>query len=792
MLRQNGGRDDFSYRLRLKFKILPVMEEDEDVVFENSPLGRHLREVGFTDFESEKPNIFQNEEIPKTADTTTTEAEGEASSPTLLAWRGAIWRYFMSTDSAISLLPRLKRGFDERRLAANSQEYASVVLDSSVLCEEDLFFLQKFDPILFQENNSFEKAAPERYHLLNELVLSLYGTLCGTSYTVLAAFVCLLAVFASFKQVVLENVFPRYSMLFIVLSLLLIFSPVLCRVCTIYSSNLCHCRNMTLLKNYCSEVKLLSSLLRKSVMTIQEMELIHCGFTLVRPGMSTRVLQQAKDIKVQGKIYPALRQTVLEVTRDMIISVGKATRLLCHAIPLCAEMNHAFSYLATVSLEDICHDLETNSNGREEPCRHEGDMSLHSLKVLCSVAALLQSEFLSRFSISLSSKSYSPQSDKQTQVCDKIGYIFVEPLEKIVSLHQSLQRSYHFHQCSITDMESPERRSRYSDDEPHNKWGTFYDATHSLELHLRSALMKLASVKEKRAVVNSENNSNSVVFDVSFHDMEINYASVKHNLESAMCCWEEGQYRLEMISSMTDPNTLNSPQAGIQDEQTETVHDLEPKYVNINEIVEEKDDQIFEGYTDSQREGDSEQVSLSAEALEKEKRELEESRHLMIELRSVLAAKAKDPLVTSAGFVLPTKPTSFQEGESSLLFKSKKYTCNDRSEEHQNDHKMKRVPGSLLCSDDSSSDSSDDDCEFELRKKGAAKLCLGSGDTVVDKTGKYTDILKICDMNKSESKGPASQWSMQSSFAFSIAAAAAARSRNVGAQEEFYERDDSE
>lgn len=760
------------------------MDDEEDVVFENSPLERHLREVGFTDFEPEKPNIFRDEEKTRTAvagfyPSKTTEEK--RNNTVLVVWFGKIWRYLTTTFSRLAL------DFNERHLALYYQEYASLVLNSNVLCEEDLSFLQKFDTIIFgQQENAFEKV-PTANNFLNRLML----TFSGSIYIVMAAIVCLIAIFAS-SEITPETVFSFYSLYLLKMVLLLLFSCFIWYIYIAYSMKRRHCSNMSLLQKLCTEIKLCSTLLRKSVINIQEMELICRGYTFVGPVIPTLVLQHAKDKNIQKKIYPSLRQAVFEVTKNIVTCVRKTTNSMVKSFPLCAEINNTFSYLASVSLDDIYHDFEGCVDGREGWYKQQDDLSLHSLKILCSVAALLQSELLSRFVITLSKKSHHPGKTMPIKLYNSLCDIFEGPLKELCNLHQSLQRSYHLYQCSLTTIQPTSKRKRQGDCEKPSKWSSFSNATHSLELHCQSALMKLASIRNNLDDIVRENDCvNDETFDATLSDIEMNFSGVKNNLESAMSCWDEGLNRLEKIANKTDLSKTGMLQTTIPEAQQETQLELEVRYVNINDSVDEEVDQVFEGYTDSHEELDDEQAGLSSEAWEKEKRELEESRHLMIELRSVLATKAKDPFVTKAGFVLPSEPKCAPEKDPTSVFGPKLDTSDDSSKDHKSS--FNRKEGFLPYMENFHSNKSQSDGEIDLTKEKTIKLCSKSKDLILDKSNRNTDSLSSCEKNEElDIPGRSIEsLNLKSSFAFSIAAAAAERSRMVGVQEELF-ADDSE
>ena len=747
--------------------------DDEDVVFENSPLERHLREVGFTDFEPEKPNNFYEEENLTTA----VDGLSPTTETKIGLWFGEIWRYFTTKTSRI-ILSKVFSDFSERRLDIYCREYASIVLNSEVLCEEDLLFLQKFDPILFQGENTFEKEVNTRSNALIQLILNLYEVFQGSAYIVMAALTCLFAVCANFRNH-FPDVFTVQSLFFFIF-FTTIFSPLIWNIYKAFSMNWQHCANLSFLRNYCTETKLCFSLLRKSVMAIQEMELICSGYTFVGSGIPARVLQHKKDTSnTQEKIYPALRQKVFEVTRHIIACARNASNFMVKSFPLCPEINNTFNYLANVSLDVIYQDIEKVANGEAELYK-QGNVSLHCLKVLCSVVAMLQSELLSRFVISLSNKSHNQASTTRMEIYHGLTNIFEGPFNELISFHQSLQRSYYLHKCSITEIEpTSKRRHRHNGEKP-DKWSQFYDATHSLELHFQSALLKLASVRKNLDDIEKENDCNDATLsdcnDATPCEIEMSFSGIKINLESAISCWEEGRNQLEKISKKINPDITDELPTSMANSKQETLPDIKPICLNDKSVIEGVD-QVFEGYTDSLTDYEYEEYGVS-EDHKKEKRELEESRHLMVELRNVLAVKAKDPLVTSAGFVLPTEPPSAKKKEPICVFDMKLNSPDECSEKHKNckqalhlhieNDSFNNTQG--IGGAEPTTDKVDSDCLFEKSKAN-------------------TGSLKKCDIDHHAQEGMAESLNLKSSFAFSIAAAAAARSQIVGVQEELFENE---
>ena len=736
-----------------------MCEEEEDVVFANSPLEKYLKEVGYTDYEPESANTLLH------------------SSDNFSNGNGSVSANLSGVSSKVDYFLDQLKGFfvSKHYVDCRREDCVSRIINSGILNEDDLEFLQRFDPELFEQDACHDKVD-----------LSCGNVTFVASNYFWAVFICALGVVFG-----TTNLLGSFC-LSVVLAWLIV-APACFYMWRSYQETSLHRRNVQLLDSYTKKVKALTLLMRKATSFIQEMQFVFKGYTMVKAGVPMLFNEKHAKGDSTDSIYPALRETVYKCAHQVTTVSCAAANHLVSKYPLSAELNSMFTYIGTVSLSEFGITeglLESDTK----------PLPLQALKTITSVLAGQQSEFLSRFLLCLSLKAQD--TDSALNCFDKIyssfDEIFAVSLEAVEIALQSLERSYHLHRSAASDGKSKQSTQIHvHQQKASSKFGPISRAMHSLELHLKAGLLRINSIQvliDKLNEVREDQGQDSSQVKQNLDDLETLFGWVKINLNSAISCWEEGLHKLEFLSDK-EQSTVNREESNKESETLEGMDVKEPQSFDICEMVDahkEEVDQIFEAYSDPSVEGKVEQVTLSAEDLAKEKRQIEESRRVLLELKNVLYSHSKDPLISESGFVQPPqKPQSSTQDnlnntdEAVSDLNETELPIRSEVEGFDWDTESKRMSGAPTLTKKCNSEILEDEKSpemtssfeelnkpLELKANVSEQACHSS----------YRRVMRESPLNTN----------FQSSVAFSVAAAALARSQNMGMEEECFGSDDSD
>ncbi|XP_028391253.1 uncharacterized protein LOC114516084 [Dendronephthya gigantea] len=263
--------------------------------------------------------------------------------------------------------------------------------------------------------------------------------------------------------------------------------------------------------------------------------------------------------------------------------------------------------------------------------------------------------------------------------------------------------------------------------------------------------------------------------------------NIGQEIEKISMCWHESQNRLEEITfspSEEKTNIVEKKTSGSLVEQ----EDVHARIFNLMEEAEPVPDQMFEGETTSGREDEKQNESLlGREELFREEKMREEGRHLLKELKSVLATKDGEKMVGIPRVLLLKKfgavegedngrdTADFEEieendaryGVDMKSGKNEKESCVDGSSDEE---QAGTVPGEANISQNNEQ-------SFPCNENGENEM-----------TGIQDVVCKPSNDRGAEERafmGPMSYGA--NPFASIVATAAAARNRQFGVTEQCYE-----
>lgn len=595
------------------------MADDEDVIFDNSPLYRHLSEVGFTDFHvetlnnyEERPGLIVNEHLRQI----NSENLGNRN---LKEWsinsaKGFILGYFL--PSTVS-----------EEISCYSSCVA-VIKSSGLLADDDLELLYRYEQCtntafdtddivsaqckIKEENNKFTKTNNSVFTsrlmigiiLLTAIIL---GLLLNTN---------------SANLKIISYIF--LSILFVWLLQQLYFLQAKNKIYILK-------KNMALLLDYIKFTEKLLVLIRKIILFIQEKELIARGHIIVNPAAPvTRLESQIKQCMMLRKCLFLEMNNYLGLLHNKIKDVSNSRFLSTD----CGDLNWLAKKLSRIGNE-CSTDSENNSQGIS--------YSLITLKKTFATLGSKQSSLLRSTAVNLMSVIINLQQSerKQDDPCQ-----FYSCLGDLLAggkkCFDNLRECYKFHKVDIPAHIFDEKQVHVPSDNA--LYLPFTLALRSMTLHLQQACKTSIDIEEKldKLITESE-------FPACADLDEINkqISLIGQEIDKLNVCYEESRSKLEEIAFSSSEEQM--PGNILEEEPNGSSTEQEDKDVQILKFAEETEpvpDQIFEGETTSEYDNETQYSSnLGREELLREEKMREESRHLLKELKFVLATKDKERMV---------------------------------------------------------------------------------------------------------------------------------------------------
>ena len=733
-----------------------MAEEEEDVIFDNSPLYKHLSEVGFTDFDletlsnyDEHPELITNKDV--------SQKNGEHLNSRSLKERiinsakKVLFGYFL--PSAVS---------EEISCYCSS---VAMIKSSCLLADDDLELLYRYeqctevdiDNYVFADssiegNNTFSEAS-------NSSVSNFVTSRFMTGIISLTAIILgLLFTTNSASNLKLFS-YVFLSILFIWLILQLYF---LQRKGKIYILR----KTMVLLVDYMKFTETLLVLIRKVILFIQEKELVARGHVIVNPAAPvTRLESQMKQCMMLRKCLFNEIDHYLALLHHKINDVSDKTFLNTDN----GNLNWLLKELRRINVDGSEHDFKAN------------EYSLMTLKKAFSSLGSKQSSLLcctavNFMSIIIDLQRSTRKRDNSCQFLD----CFEELLDKGKKCLDNLNECYRFHKVDIPAQVFDENQGHV----PSNSSGysPLTLAVHSMTLHLQQTCKTSIQIEENLDKLIT--GSTEFPSHTDFSEINKKIFFIGQEIEKLNVCYQESRNRFEDIAfgSTAEETAVNMK----QEQTTGSSVDHEDKVIhvlNYAEEVEPDSDQIFEGETTSEYD-DVRKYSpnLGREELLREEKTREENRHLLMELKSVLATKDEEKMVAIPKALLKKfNPVKIEEAENSAVDASNdELSCVSDSSEM--DAKSTYVDKTKLYDGDSTTSEHTGRIPVLTNTSNTEQSTSGSDDVPNKNSESVHNPLLDSSVNDH-----IEAMSRTNPFASMVAAAAAARNRQFGVIEQSYE-----
>ncbi|KAM9230543.1 vezatin isoform 2-T2 [Dugong dugon] len=644
---------------------------DEEVVFENSPLYQYLQDLGHSDFE------ICSSVSPKTEKCTA--REGPQKTPMrALSEQGILlkvaetiksWISFSQCNKKDDLLHKLDIGF---RL-----DSLHTILQQEVLLQEDVELIELLDPSILSAGQPQQQ---ENGHLPT---LRSLATPDIWDVSMLFVFISLLVMLPAWWIVSSWLVWGVILFVYLVIRALRLWRTTKLQVTLKkYTAHL---------GNTAANSRAFTNLVRKSLRLIQETEVISRGFTLVSAACPFNKAGQHPSQHLIG-----LRKAVYRTVRANFQAARLATLYMLKNYPLNSESDNVTNYICVVPFKELGLGLSDEQISEEEAHNLTDGFSLPALKVLFQLWVAQSSEFFRRLALLLSTAN-SPPGPLLTPallphriLCDVIQGL---PHAHSACLEE-LKRSYEFYRYFETQHQSvPQCLSKTQ--QKSRELNNVHTAVRSLQLHLKALLNEVIILEDELEKLVCTKETQELVSE-SYQILEQKLKLIQPHVQASNNCWEEAISQMDkLLRRNTDKK--GKPEIACENPHCTAVPLMQPT-VHIADKDPVPEEQELEAYVDEiDMDSDFRKDDfyyLSQEDKERQKREHEESKRVLQELKSVLGFKASEAerqkwkqllfsdhaVLKSLSPVDPVEPIS--KSESSMNSDMGKVGKNDTEEEN--------------------------------------------------------------------------------------------------------------
>ncbi|XP_068826076.1 vezatin isoform X1 [Capricornis sumatraensis] len=591
---------------------------DEEVVFENSPLYQYLQDLGHTDFEvcsslspkAEKSTVTEGQQKPPAR------ALPKQGIPLKVAETIKSW-ILAQSDKNDDLLHKLDIGF---RL-----DSLHTILQQEVLLQEDVELIELLDPSILSAGQPQQQ---ENGHL---------PTLCSLAtpniwdVSVVFAFISLLVMLPTWWILSSWLVWGVILFVYLIIRALRLWRTAKLQV-TLKKYNV-------YLEDIATDSRGFTNLVRKALRLIQETEVISRGFTLVSAACPFNKAGQHPSQHLIG-----LRKAVYRTVRANFQAARLATLYMLKNYPLNSESDNVTNYICVVPFKELGLGLSEEQISEEEAHNLTDGFSLPALKVLFQLWVAQSSEFFRRLALLLSTTN-SPPGPLLTPALLP-HRILSDVTQGLPHAHsaclEELKRSYEFYRYFETQHQSvPQRLSRTQ--QKSRELSNVHTAVRSLQLHLKALLNEVIILEDELEKLVCTKETQEPVSE-AYQILEQKLKLIQPHVQASNNCWEEA---ISQVDKLLRRNTdkKGNPEMACERPRCTVAPVLQPP-LHIADKDPIPEEQELEAYVDDiDMETDFRKDDfyyLSQEDRERQKREHEESKRVLQELKSVLGFKASE------------------------------------------------------------------------------------------------------------------------------------------------------
>ncbi|XP_054430661.1 vezatin isoform X2 [Pteronotus mesoamericanus] len=592
-------------------------EFDEEVVFENSPLYQYLQDLGHTDFEicsslspkPEKCSVTEGQEKP----VRTLPKQGILLkvAETIKSW------IFSQCNKKDDLLHKLDIGF---RL-----DSLHTILQQEVLLQEDVELIELLDPSILSAGQPQQQ---ENGHLPTLRSLAIPNI---WDVSMLFAFISLLIMLPTWWIVSTWLVWGVILFVYLIIRALRLWRTAKLQI-TLK-------RYSVRLEDTATNSRAFTNLVRKALRLIQETEVISRGFTLVSAACPFNKAGQHPSQHLIG-----LRKAVYRTVRANFQAARIATLYMLKNYPLNSESDNVTNYICVVPFKELGLGLSEEQISEEEAHNLTDGFSLPALKVLFQLWVAQSSEFFRRLALLLSTTNAPPGPLLTSALLPH--RILSDVTQGLPHAHsaclEELKRSYEFYRYFETQHQAvPQRLSKTQ--QKSRELNNVHTAVRSLQLHLKALLNEVIILEDELEKLVCTKETQELVSE-TYQILEQKLKLIEPHVQASNNCWEEAISQVDkLLRRSTDKK--GKPDIACENPRCTVVPLMQPAlYIADKDPIPEE--QELEAYVDDiDMDSDFRKDDfyyLSQEDRERQKREHEESKRVLQELKSVLGFKASE------------------------------------------------------------------------------------------------------------------------------------------------------
>ncbi|XP_040347119.1 vezatin isoform X10 [Herpailurus yagouaroundi] len=382
-----------------------------------------------------------------------------------------------------------------------------------------------------------------------------------------------------------------------------------------------------------------TNLVRKALRLIQETEVISRGFTLVSAACPFNKAGQHPSQHLLG-----LRKAVYRTVRANFQAARLATLYMLKNYPLNSESDNVTNYICVVPFKELGLGLSEEQISEEEAHDLTDGFSLPALKVLFQLWVAQSSEFFRRLALLLSTANSPPGPLLTPALLPHC--ILSDVTQGLPHAHsaclEELKRSYEFYRYFETQHQSvPQRLSKTQ--QKSRELNNIHTAVRSFQLHLKALLNEVIILEDELEKLVCTKETQELVSE-SYQILEQKLKLIQPHVQASNNCWEEA---ISQVDRLLRRNTdrKGKPETVCENPRC-TVVPLTQPTLHIADKDPIPEEQELEAYVDDiDMDSDFRKDDfyyLSQEDRDRQKREHEESKRVLQELKSVLGFKASE------------------------------------------------------------------------------------------------------------------------------------------------------
>ncbi|XP_072002692.1 vezatin isoform X3 [Engystomops pustulosus] len=404
------------------------------------------------------------------------------------------------------------------------------------------------------------------------------------------------------------------------------------------------------LRKYCDQLEMtvansraFTNLVRKSLRLIQETEVISRGFTLLLDRVSA-ACPYDKAGKHASQHLLGLRKAVYRAVRTNFRVSRLATLYMLKSYPLNSEIDNVTNYICVVPLKDLGLGLSEEQVSEEEAHNLTDGFSLPALKVLFQLWIGQSSEFFRRLALLLSPENACRGPLTGLEMLPH--YIWCDVAQDLPHTQAAclgeLRRSYEFYRYFETQHQSGSDRSMRKKKET-GELNSLHGAVRSLQLHLKALLNEVIILEDELEKLTALKEAQGVTPEASII-LEEKIKMIQPHVQASNTCWEEALCQVERM--VRKPPAKRDTASTTCENSHCPVTPIVPPALRIEDKDPVPEEQEFEAYVEDIAPDDEfrrDDVYLfSPEERARQKREREESKRVLQELKAVLGLKASE------------------------------------------------------------------------------------------------------------------------------------------------------